>query len=718
MKTAYPQFQGTTQIRLYSNIPFDNTYQHHSLISKVFKDDNTTIYTAGDSFGLPKERFINRKKIDNSTYYYPRYDISGEFNFDYSNGLVCSVVLELTYDQTNANYLRVYSHDTNGGEYYYYFITGIQQINADTYKLSLELDVLMTYQDEFLNGLEEIPVATKRKHCHRFNGNGYPTCPDFKNSEDAFVGVKPSITAFKTELKLKGGMELLSDVSWLYIAVEPTNDLSGSVNRPYRYKECTHPVTMLCQPYNARVSLDNGHLTNDVLSNDITKLIGEGKVHGCKISPFPPFYDENIVVSKDSNGLYHISSTNLVWHPYDAQGEQHPHWEYTLDDGKTKIYMYPSGTGHDASDLNSINANTFVLQFVANSKYLHKDVTLSNIARQNGLTSNANRILDPRLHFAPFCKYVIASPYASEYEFYPELKYAQDDYDGTSTNVFKFESTTTAYIGDSNITTYVADASFYKYYNYLNIGLSANTNYNIPAGTNALDVFNATQSQAYYQSKTASGITAGITIAGGVGSVVAGAVLGATGYGAPMAVGMIAGGATAIAGGTASAINNAKSVSAKIEDLKNTPDSYNVIGSNYTCDYVRTAGGNMPYVIVYECSKIIKHSANDFFYNYGYAVSRDCYFNVDLANDYDSIDDNLFGRDIFNFIQLNEDITNKINNDMPIIVKQKLSKIFNQGITLWTFFKNSTLWGSTAISTANNPDKWFMKHALENAEYD
>ena len=130
MKTAFPLHTSPVEIRLYSNIPFDNTYKHHSIISSLFKYNNVQVYLGVDALGEPKERFINRMK-NSSSYYYPRYDLSGEYNFDFTNGLIGSVVLELTPERTNANYMRVKVGDiTNGYEYYYYFITGITQVNT------------------------------------------------------------------------------------------------------------------------------------------------------------------------------------------------------------------------------------------------------------------------------------------------------------------------------------------------------------------------------------------------------------------------------------------------------------------------------------------------------------------------------------------------------------------------------------------------------------
>ena len=69
-------------------------------------------------------------------------------------------------------------------------------------------------------------------------------------------------------------------------------------------------------------------------------------------------------------------------------------------------------------------------------------------------------------------------------------------------------------------------------------------------------------------------------------------------------------------------------------------------------------------------------------------------------------------------IQTNDDITNKINADMPIIVKQKISSIFTKGITLWSWFGIDELWktGVPALNYDYWLDRWFLKCDLDNTE--
>ena len=720
MKTAYPQIKGTCSIRLYSNIPFDNTYEHHSLISEVFKYNGTQLYSGTSSNGLAKERFINRLKAGTTERYYPRYDLVGDFNFNFSNGLIASVTLELTPAQTNANYLRL----TCGDDIYYYFITGISQNNFDTYTLSLELDVLMTYQDEFLEGMKDVPVFTNRKHCHRYTNDGlYPKCADFKHGESAYMGIKPSIIRKKEQLNINmSGATGINNIKWLYVCVD--GDFTWEGNNPpsqqdyeewdnvrYRYKEVRFPLMMLCVPVNVTelVITNNDDIERTIdgetMQMFLNSLVSSGKIHGAKVSPYPPFIlksGETAVYSQ--SGVLTITTDNLT--RSDTPFFNDVRWE----NEKSRLH-FRVGRG-----------------YIILSREVDKDFPLTNsqldIANVSEPTILKNRYDEPKLLFSPFKKYVLGSTYSSGNEFYPELIYSDGVY---TSNVFKFKSIYNYYIGDYSIFTYQESLEddngnkFYEHYKANNIGLSASINYIVPSGTNALAVFNATQSQSYYQSKIASGITSGLSVAGGVASIVLGAGMTASSGGGltPMGLGLVSSGVTAIAGGTAGLVNNIKSYNAKIEDLKNTPDAINVQGGSFVGDYSRN--NTLPFIVVYDVADATKKQANDYFYNYGYEVARDCYFNDELEYDNDVsnvTDDNLFGRTIFNYIKLNEDITNKINADIPHIVKQKLSSLFNNGITLWSFIRFGSLWTSTEYETGTyNVDKWFMKHNLDNTEY-
>ena len=736
MKPAYPNAIEPVTITLYCNIPFDNTYKHHTMISSLFTYDGTQIYTSSNAF--PWERFINRRKYSETPVpvptppmpdplaYYPHWTSTDTYNFNFSNGLLGSVVMSFTNaNMTNSNYMKVKA----GSYYYYYFITSINQINVDTYTLSLELDVLMTYQDEFLQGMKDVPVFTNRKHCHRYTSNGLvPYCADFKTGDDTYAGVKPSIIKNKYQLNYSSSaMKNLKGIMWLYICCDYLKgDDDPVLETLYVCNHKTYPLSMMAIPLNVdELIYSNPEGTKMVtynktmLQHAIASLINDGSVHGAKVSPYPPFTrDAEVLYNSSTKTLSIISSvtdviTSSVLNIYEMHCSSNKFWygSETLASSNTFIDLLCSGCILVKEQLNQVY-----------SYDIHTPSTLGFV-NNSAPSILSNRYQDPKLLFAPFKKYVLGTQYSTtSYEFFPELVFC-DKACTSSGSYFQFSTFATAYIGDNNFYTYVYSSNgSYNNYQYERIGLASSVNYVFPCGTNALDVFNATQAQAFYQSKTASGITSGLTIAGGIASTAIGAGLIASGGGSPVGIGLVATGAMGIASGIAGEVNNAKSITAKKEDLKNTPDSINVSGSNFIIDDTITEGttGGLPYILVYETTNVIKENANDFFYTYGYQVARECYFNTELkvnltANGF--VDNNLFGRTIFNYIQINEDITNKINAEIPLIVKQKLSNIFNNGITIWNFFGIDSIWGNGSVSETYNPDNWFMKCNLDNTEY-
>lgn len=739
MKTAFPQFRTPVDIRLYKNIPFDNTYANHCLLSQEFNYNGSPIGL--DDRDLPtgglKEMFINRRnwELTPAPYYYRRYDISGDFNFNYANGLITSVVLELTPEQTNANYMRVKNplQGLSGGVYYY-FITGITQVNYDTYKLSLELDVLMTYQDEFLKGMKNVPVFTERKHCHRYADNGLtPMCADLKTGEDIFAGVKPSIISDMETLEYaNGGVAKIKDVVWLYICSDGEVGSDGNRDFLSSFDGIQYPFSMLALPINVGSLVikapDNSTLvtfTQDDIKTCIVKhLIGSGAMHGAKLSYMPPFASPTASSITYSGGTLTLKASAVT-----TQWGSLPNYDLvTIGRNNFVVCVSPAGLHGDffmSTTLGCMVISSFTTKF-----YGYSSVDILNYGFDNTTspTPLLDRYTDPKLLFEPFRKYVLCSPYNSDgWEFYPELLFSEYAL-SSSYGMFKFATMFTPYIEDNNYYTtlepsYIDGTNYaYENYKYAKVGATSNTNYRMPIGTNALDVFNATQAQSFYTSKVASGISAGLTIAGGAGSIALGVagLAGSLGLSAPASIGLVAGGITGVAHGITGTATAIKSTTAKIEDLKNTPDSVNLGGSNFISDNaIMGSKDKVPFVMIYDTSSVIKQKANDFFYNYGYQVARECYFNTDLhyTATNKTTDDDLFGRTIFNYIKLQEDITNKINIDMPIIIKQKLSKIFNDGITLWSFFGMAELWyGNSVYDAQYNIDKWFMKCKLDNTE--
>lgn len=730
-KTAYPITTEPVSITLYCNIPFDNTYTHHSLISELFKYNNTQIYNKPLSPGTyPCEEFIDRRDYSKvgRPYVYPRWTLTDVFNFDFKNGILGDVVLELTNAQTNANYLKV----DNRGVRWYYFITGINQLNNGTYRLSLELDVIMTYQDEFLNGIKDIPVFTERKHSHRYSENGLNFhCADFKSGDNLFAGVKPNIIKGVKFLDYDtNSMKTLKGIYWLYVCIDAHAYDSYTNSLLYESNGNKYPIYMIAIPINAnsityKKSDDSCLLTysRTDIENGIKLLINDGSIHGCKISPYPPFStdnDTNPSITINSNKDLTISTPNVSVISEDAYSK-----EYMMTIGGSKLLYAKVLQSLDNTWKKALTYGFVCVSEQNEPTYKHINLKYSDFDLRNSSvpTINSQRFEDPKLFFAPFRKYIINAQYATQgYEFHLEL-YCSQYTTNSNADIIGFKTHATAYIGDNNYyteITNVAGQSTFANYNYEKLGLACSVNYNMPCGENALDVFNSTQQQSFYTSKVASGITAGISIGGGIASVVGGAGLIGTGAGSAMGMAMVAGGMSAIAGGSAGMINTIKSTTAKLEDLKNTPDSINISGSNFISDInILKYSYSLPYVTIYDCDLLTKKNANDYFYSYGYQTARNCYFNTELKYDYSGgkIDNNLFGRTIFNYIKTQEDITNKINADIPHIIKKKLSSIFNQGITLWSFFGIKGLWNTTNPTSQEYVENWFLKNELDNTEY-
>lgn len=728
MKTAYPSTRNPVTITLYANIPFDNTYNHHTIISRLFKYNTGNIYF-GTTSQIACERFINRNNTSGQ-YVYPRWTMTDTYNFNYSNGLIGNVTLELTAEQTNANYMKLEC----GNDIYYYFITSITQVNLDTYNLTLELDVLMTYQDEFLEGMKDVPVFTARKHCHRYTDTGLVVhCADYKTGDDAFANVKPSILAGFNQLGIYNTqVKKINSIKWLYICADGLRLQSGTTtinyhDAVYTGRDIKHPLSIIAVPLNINqlIIKNNAESTTYSYNQYATKLlmdnlINNGSVHGTKISNFPPFTSCSSITL--SNGVLTLVADG----DFTAIGGSSDLLSFAMGDNEFVLQTPTSSS--DTNLANILKNGAFLITNQKNIMYKTSAITYNaKLKNATAPTIYDERYTEPKLLFSPFTKYVISSKYSAEgYEFYPELLFSE--YINTAITQ-DFEMYATSYIGDNNYFTKLVKKSYsvsgvteyaYANYEYGKIGLAGSVNYTIPAGTNALDVFNATQAQSFYTSKQASGITSGLTMLAGSASLALGVGMLSNPATALAGGGMIIGGASALASGTASLANTIKSTNAKIEDLANTPDSINISGSNFILDDGITASSAYPYVLRYECNSVVKDNATDYFYSYGYQVARDCYFNTELyyQDVHHKIDNNLFGRTIFNYIQIQDDITNKINANIPLIVKQKLSSIFNKGITIWNFFGLQGLWSLLPTPTDNtNPDKWFMKHTLDNTEY-
>lgn len=739
MSGAFPVTTNPVTITLFRNVPFDNTYKHHSFLYN-FKYNGSAIGS-----NRSQRNFLYRKHMVGGTqleYYYHPSTLTDTFNFDFKNGLVASLYLSLTNEQTLSNYMEVKIVSGNTSEYWYYFITNITQSNNEVFKLDLECDVLMTYGDAFMEGMKDIPVYTARKHDYRFDNRGYAFSWDYKSGDTTFAGIKPSIVSKKDSCDFivdglnEDSMTILKKLKWLYITRDKfEGDDDGLLN--FKLKNFDNPFVILCLPIGCTNLIFRGYNQTEYYSmyclGTIAKLISDGRYKSAKISSYPPFTTFNGTITYgtrvDEHGQTVVDESTIYFTSDYITKSANDTVYCNLGNNDLRVNQkdFTQNNNKDKFD-----ASHFMIFRVQNDfEYKYSDIVIGTMATTPSTsTILSNKMEDTKLQFPPFKKYCLTSASGEETEVHLELLTSLSPFLTSQGTPLSVSTITTMYGGDYTYFTYIKPKALqngvYGFANYKNakIGLSTTNNYTIPVGENALDVWKSTQSQTYYNSKVASGIASGLQIAGGIGLIVAGAAAtgASAGTASPVGGAMIAAGASAIASGIGSEVTNLTSINSKIEDLKNTPDSINVSGASYAHDLAMDLNDLHPYFITYDITPNIKYTANEFLYKYGYEVGRDCYFNYNLTNNFasENAQTSLFTRTIFNYIQISEDITNKIDTDLiPFVCKQKLSQIFNNGITLWTFIGFTSLQDSYqgAEQSMYGLNRWLFKTTLENKEY-
>lgn len=740
MSKIFPENNSPVTITLYRDIPFDNTYKNHSLIYD-WKYNNTSISSGTFAQSNFLERSYKRGNVVRKIY--TSYTMTGEFNFAYGNGLVTSVVLELTSAQTLCNYMKVSS--VGNGDLFY-FITSITQVNGITYNLSLELDVLMTYGTEFLNSMKDVPVFTRKKHCFRVNSSGAFGCKDFGSIEPEFANIKASIVESKNNLSfdLTGASSTdkttLKGLTWLYVVLareytlnEEMQTLLGTNFLNYNHKDDTYPFIVICLPMveKCKFIYKSGdsivHQTEVNVADKLMNLVGTGYYKGAKISPYPPFTDASNI-----NLYYSGSVLQLEIKGYTTIASVSDAYSLINNFGNNKLlFVHSDITGAMSAFKEFID--WFIISNDSDNTFNMGDVNIlrTDVTHAPSI-SNTMEVNEYKCLMPPFKKYLVKSISTQGLELRPDIVYS----DNTSTEVTTFNTKliATCYPYDNSYFTFCPTQN--KFNSLANIGTDSVINYTMPVGENALEYWQQTQSAEYYQGKTAQAVTSGLSILGGIALIGIGATVGVASSGSlsPLGAKAILGGSTMIAGGIASEVNLSKSIEAHQIDLMNRPDSFTNVGSSYVHDLAvasyditsETNQGMIPYILKLKCKDIDRECALEHYYNYGYEVNRECYFNTDLATDVYTntlkLDNHLFTRTLFNYIRIEDDITNKIgrNSDIPYVVKQKLNAIFNNGITLWTFMKFPFTHGSTPIATSNTDsidENYLFKMKYDNAEF-
>lgn len=678
----FPNGNKPVKISLYKNVPFDNSYSDH-FFRPNFKNNE-----------LRYERVTFKYFLESGVMgnLYPKVEMSGTYNFDYGNGLVTRIVLEVDEDFTDANYLIAETSDS----IFYFFITGVEILRSSeqgvTCRFSLENDVIAQYDEQIMNDLSKYPLLTKRKHCQRYV-NGRPYCSDFVSTEP-IENIKPNIIkkvqAFRNRI-YNSEYNTANELLWFYVTL---TELSGvDLDEEDKLEIIVNGKGVPTVQYTIAMPLvdvvrmtinypDNPTQLNFQPIKMIQELVQEQGVYNIRVSPYPPYQ----TISDDVSLSYDDGILTMSVPPY----------------------FYPSGYSFNIGNANFRIIDDKYFLLVSNS-YIPQESYPIQIIDYFGYTNiNTEYVYDedPKALLDPFRRYTLKSQYSEGVDIYPRLQlsycgtYEQDQ--SLELNIRTFNI---PYSLDTAISTFYyfenVDSDITEKYNYINYGLVSTPNYTLPTGSDALRAFNQTEKASYTTSKIAQGIGGVLQAGGGIISMAMGNPLGAIG---------IASGVSNIGSSIASSVS-------KDIDLKNTPDSLNAMGSNFWHDYVVSYENPLkPYVVVYELSPSEKEMVKNFFYQYGYNVQRYCNFNQDLKienySDTGWVDKRIFTRTLFNYVELGEDIKTKLTG-VSNVIKAKISSIFNNGIRLWTFFNEPA---PSVGDFIEDIEKYLLKTIYCNAE--
>jgi len=717
MSSPYITDYSSCTYTLFCNVPFDNNYTDH-FYNGGFK------YNGGNIPNLSYDDFLDLRKSDN-TNYFPSLLLNNDgngYNFNYNNALTTSIIIEIPSNNKNfinANYIKVTS---TLGSKLYYFITGCSQLNGNTYEFQCELDVVATYELNLKNSLKDIPLNTKRKHSHRYN---YETqslfCPDVALNDSATNGYKPK-TIKKDEINMKikyidgvNYADFLNNIKWVYIAYTDT-DLDG-----IEINNNVYPINIICIPlvplFKIKYKYVDGSWTekNITPSEYLKSIYDDTRVIASKISPYPPFS----TLFSERTGWDKAITFTTVTSPYGVVSHLLLEIVFTDTTSQNNGRFYIGDSRFRITKLSHSN-NLFSFLLINGGECVYDYYAYNNITPTHINIPTINTLRDgsyePKLRCSPLTSYYIKSQFSEEKQVYIECSY----YSLTGDYLYpEIKTISTPLPDDMSISTFINDIKsntntkyildeYYPYNNSIAKGvndlISSNANYSYPLGSDAYKQWEETQASSFTGGKTAQIIGGGLVVLASLASTIAS-------YGAlsvPATMG-IASGVSMMTTGVQSLIN-------KEIDLKNTPDTIQSLGSNYLHDSLINSK-LLPYLVTYSMNKVEEDLFLDYFYDYGYEVNRCCYWNEEILFKYVngntiSLDNNLFGRTLFNYIQLSEDITNKLNDiSMSIPIKKKISSILTKGIKMWTFF------GLSKNNLKGKLYDYLFNNKYENAEY-
>lgn len=672
------------------NIPLSNNYSNVVHFSPMYgqKEDERSRLEKISRLAFFKHYDSN---YDDNTKYI-------KYNFNMGDIVTTNINVNIGNDTTllSCNYLHVIKEVEgelpSGLTEAFYFITNITQYNGKIYRFDLEMDVWTTY-DRDTNPISfKTTIFTERKHCNRWSDDydsihlfsSYASLPDEIDSQHSasLLTKVDSIkttqfnqdTTTNTNIDNERINKLYFGTSWKYIFMTVKEGLLweyDSVNKKlidssqYTTKVKNQDLNYLivCIPVGEEIRVIDSSTEAGILTNyltDITKYIETSAILGIKISNTPPcsLLTSKVGAIKDVDD-YIISLK--------ATGVQ-----------KVIKYFSPKLTQY------------LPILIIDNLKSLPIDFTLpvNNTiitTTQYKKSKYKNIAYEPKLFTPPYMIQGIQPRYGN---CYPYNLYMYGDGGSDAIRMTKDGMC----LLNENYETYIYKGDAIPLNEEMAVSYSLNNPCDMPYDIDAYKQAMATSRNSMITGMLTNTASAGVGV---VGSIATGNVLGATKSGVDL-------------------ISTPLNYAAKVEDLKNTPNTMASNGSSMI--YFLDKYNLETKYVTYEMPYYEKEIVFDYYYNNGYRIDKMQWYNpsyiIEQIQGMDYEQDYILSRKLFNYLKTNDDsLIEKMNFEAPLPVKQTIASIFQKGTKIWTLIKGPSMTDEELLDC-------FLSEEYENWECD
>lgn len=672
---------------LKNRVPLDNKYENPILFKNVKNGfTNTDLLTS-----LTPLEFLS--KYDSSV-----NDISTyiRVNFRYGNTLNTRVVVNLSFltpDEASSiydcNYVIVRQEENAKLPYIlFYFINNMSfEKGATTIVLDLELDIFTTFNKWSLNTSE---VNTTRQHVDRFKNETSFNCEEAL-LPDLIDGQFNANIISKNENLRQNNYEYLM----VYLSLNTPRNMLGYLRYDDTYNCVVDEGSYNSSKRNSNItfkSLNLPYMIGFLPLNELSSVkVTLQKLDGGKVSGTKDIYYDNTRFIYNHKTIMSLLVDNSYVLAMQVVSFNRPIVEHITEDDTLTKYVFVGlshgethqfGTPQGASYTNVVplivfedlyKEKTDIGNIIPETQYSKtKDSIFENFY---GLDISLNtpikkdKRLEPKLYASPYAYFVLNG----------------SSYKGM--NLEPLGVGDTLYISENFIPTPLVNGNYYS----IESGIYSNTKDNyltispyitseIPNVNNKYNEFLATQKNSYAQGVTMSYFNNLLGTASGITSAIIGASTGN-----PIG---IASGAIATAQSVTNLFTKPFEVASKMKDLKQTPSK--LTSSNYDVySVVGIADLNIKfnYITMLESEQ---NKVYEYFYRNGYQVERiteprltnnEVYINT---RSYEKLP-SLFNRRIFNYIKLNQDITNELVSPIGLsqAIRNKFNSILNRGCRFW-----------------------------------